>query len=149
VAWGLVLGTFASGLLDLLRLDPWGAMLSSLTLSGTPHIRNVEQAAKRLISVDAEISAEELHSKLDPESQIVLNQHNPPLWFPAKDIETPMFWIAGDADLAVNEPSQRKSALHYKADYAMVPGAAHNLMMEKSQRQSVRTIHEWLEKTVD
>ncbi|MEM7098407.1 MAG: alpha/beta hydrolase [Pseudomonadota bacterium] len=122
-------------------------MLSALTLSATPHIRNAEQAAKRLISADAEISAEDLHSKLDPESQIVLNQHNPPFWFPAKNLRTPMFWIAGDADNAVSESSQRKSAEHYKADYVTVPGAAHNLMMEKSQRQTIKTIHEWLEST--
>ena len=141
--------TFASGLMDLLRLDPWGAFLSGITLSANPHIRTAEQAAKRLISTGAEISPEELHQKLVPESQLVLNQHNPPLWFPARTINTPLLWIAGDSDKVVNEPSQRKSAEYYGAEYVVEAGAAHNLMMEKSQRQTIETIHHWLVSTLE
>ena len=74
--------TFASGLVDLMKLDPWGAILAAPTLSANPHIRSPEQAAKRLISADALISPAELDRQLDPESQLVLTQHNPPFWFP-------------------------------------------------------------------
>ena len=48
----------------------------------------------------------------------------------------------------INESSQRKSARDYGAEYVMLPGAAHNLMMEKSQRQTIHKIHSWLGKNL-
>ena len=141
--------TFASGLVDLLKLDPWGAVLSGLTLSATPHIRSPEQAAKRLISDDALMSPEALHAKLGPESQLVLNQHNPPFWSPARSVQTPLLWLAGDRDAAVNEPSQRRSAEHYGAEYLVVPDGSHNLMMERTEATTIESIIDWLGPRID
>jgi hypothetical protein len=44
----------------------------------------------------------------------------------------------------VGEAAQQHSAAYYEADYVVVPGAAHNLMMEKSHARTAETIHHWL-----
>ena len=51
---------------------------------------------------------------------------------------------AGAEDVLIAEPESRRSALHYRADYSVVPEAGHNLMMEKSYRETAETIHRWL-----
>jgi pimeloyl-ACP methyl ester carboxylesterase len=56
-------------------------------------------------------------------------QYNPPFWIPAKKVKTPLLWLAGEIDAVVGEAAQRRSADYYGADYFVVPGAAHNLMM--------------------
>ncbi|MCL4298425.1 MAG: alpha/beta fold hydrolase [Anaerolineae bacterium] len=139
--------TYAGGLLRFLRLDPVGVLLATLTAWATPYIRTPAQAAKKLISNDALYSPEELHARLGPESALVMMQHNPPLWFPAKTVKTPLLWLAGERDAVVGEAAQRRSAAYYGADYRVVPGAAaHNLMMEHNYRQTAAMIYDWLNK---
>lgn len=124
--------------------DPLGAILCILTLTSTPMARNPARAAEMFIHSDALYSPEELHARLGPESMWVLWQYNPLLWSPAKRTSIPLLWLAGAADTVISEPESRRSAAHYQAEYVAVPGAGHNLMMEKGYRETAEMIHKWL-----
>jgi pimeloyl-ACP methyl ester carboxylesterase len=126
------------------RLDPIGFLLCILTLTATPTVRTPQRAAKMFITEDAITSPEELHANLGPESLWVLLQYNPLLWSPAKQTNTPMLWLAGGSDTLMTETEERRSAAYYGADYVVVDGAGHNLMMERSYRQTAETIRDWL-----
>jgi pimeloyl-ACP methyl ester carboxylesterase len=126
------------------RLDPIGFLLCILTLTTTPIVRTPQRAARMFITEGALITPEELHAQLGPESLWVVLQYNPLLWSPAKHTGTPMLWLAGGSDVLISEPEERRSAAHYGADYMVVDSAGHNLMMERSYRQTAETIRDWL-----
>jgi pimeloyl-ACP methyl ester carboxylesterase len=126
------------------RLDPIGFLLCILTLTTTPIVRTPQRAAKIFITEGAIITPEGLQARLGPESLWVLLQYNPLLWSPPKHIRTPMLWLAGGSDALISEPEERRSAAHYGAEYVVVDGAGHNLMMEHSYRQTAETIRDWL-----
>ncbi|HEY72833.1 MAG TPA: alpha/beta fold hydrolase [Thermoflexia bacterium] len=130
--------------LKFAALDPAGFLLSTATLTTTPIVRNPRRAAAMFITEGALVSPEELHANLGPESLWVLLQYNPLLWSPAKHAQTPMLWLAGGADAVISEREQRRSAAHYGAEYIIVEREGHNLMMERSYRQTAQTIHDWL-----
>jgi pimeloyl-ACP methyl ester carboxylesterase len=134
----------AAGFFRLLRLDPLGCMMISPAWNASPLVRSPRSAARLLMSEHALLTPEELHARLGPESALVLFQHNPPFWQPPEDLQTPMLWLAGEADATFRERDQRRSALFYKSDYYLVEDAGHNLMMEQSYRQSAAFIHRWL-----
>ena len=140
-----VRGNFADGgILRWLRLDPLGVLLVSLSGSTWPYIRTPKHAARKLISAQAIYSPEELHTRLGPESAWVMMQHNPPFWHPAKQVSTPLLWLAGEIDAVIAVEAERRSAACYQADFVVVPQAAHNLMMEHNYRETAETIHRWL-----
>jgi pimeloyl-ACP methyl ester carboxylesterase len=125
-------------------LDPIGFLLCILSLTTTPNIRSPQRAARMFITKGAILTPEELHARLGPESLWVLLQYNPLLWSPVKRTGTPMLWLAGGSDVLISEPKQRRSAAYYGADYVVVDSAGHNLMMERSYRQTAETILDWL-----
>ena len=55
-----------------------------------------------------------------------------------------MLLLAGEKDAVLSVESLRKSAAHYKADFMVVPGSGHNIMMEKSYQETASTIDAWL-----
>jgi pimeloyl-ACP methyl ester carboxylesterase len=126
------------------RLDPIGFLLCILTLTTTPNIRTPQRAARMFITEGAILTPEELQARLGPESLWVLLQYNPLLWSPAQRTGTPMLWLAGGSDVLIIESEERHSAAHYGADYVVVDGAGHNLMMERNYRQTAETIRDWL-----
>jgi len=126
------------------RLDPIGFLLCILTLTTTPNVRTPQRAARMFITEGAIISPEELQARLGPESLWVLLQYNPLFWSPPKHIRTPMLWLAGGSDALISESEERRSAAHYGAEYVVVDGAGHNLMMERSYCQTAETIRDWL-----
>lgn len=128
--------------------DPAGFGLCTLNLTTAPLVRNPFRAAQMFISEGAALSPQELYERLGPESLWVLLQYNPPLWRPAARLKTPLLWLAGAADTLIAEEAEAKSARHYGAEYVVVPGAGHNLMMEKSWRETVQAVHNWLAKRV-
>jgi len=125
--------------------DPWLPLLSSLAWSATPWVRNPQRAAKLFITDGAIITPEELYDRLGPESQIVVLQHNPPFWAPPDDVRTPMLWLTGEKDAVISVQQATRSAEFYQADHIIVPEAGHNLMMEKSYRETAEKIRDWLE----
>jgi alpha-beta hydrolase superfamily lysophospholipase len=80
------------------------------------------------------------------ESALVMMQHNPPFWRPAENVKTPILLLAGEKDAVVPVEPLRKSAAHYNAEFRVIPGAGHNLMMEKSYQETAGQIHDWLVK---
>ncbi len=126
------------------RRDPLGTLLSGLTLTSTPAIRNPARAAEMFIHSGALCSPEELHARLGPESLLVLWQYNPLLWSPVEQTSIPLLWLAGAEDALISEPESRRSAAHYQAEYVAVLGAGHNLMMERNSQETAETIHKWL-----
>ena len=136
---------------NLLRLDPVGVLLYAATLSATPMVRNPRRAAACFITEGAIISPEELHARLGPESGWVLLQYQPPFWEPARPetISFPLLWLAAGADAVLPERVERPSAAYYGADYVVVEGAGHDLMLERSYAETARTIHDWLAARVE
>ncbi len=132
--------------LNHLRLDFVGAILSSLTLTATPNMRNPQVAARALLNPDSPVSPEALFAYLGPESLLVLLQHNPPFWTPPKQVRTPLLWISAGQDAFRPLRDPRGDAQAYGATYLSVSGAGHNLMMERSAEQTACAIHEWLVK---
>jgi alpha-beta hydrolase superfamily lysophospholipase len=87
-----------------------------------------------------------LFAKLGTESALVMMQHNPPFWHPAENVKTPMLLLAGEKDAVVPVEPLRKSAAHYNADFVVVPDSGHNLMMERSCKETAQQINDWLTK---
>lgn len=127
-------------------LDPIGVLLVFLTGSTSPFIRTPEHAARKLISPRSIYTPEELHTRLSPESALVMYQHNPPFWYPPNRVKTPLLWLAGEIDAVIGVEAERKSAAHYRADFFVVSEAAHNIMMEYNYRETAKKIHDWLSK---
>lgn len=132
--------------LRLQRLQPTFALEAFGSWDATPLVNTPERAARAFLSPHARITPETLHAQLGPESLLVLYQHNPPFWYPPSSVRTPLLWIAGGADALLPEPLQRRSAAYYHADYVVVPGAGHDIMLEDTYRETARAIHEWLVK---
>lgn len=124
--------------------DPWGTFLSGLTLTSTPAVRNPARAAEMFIHAGALYSPEELHARLGPESFLILAQYNPLFWSPAENTPIPLLWLAGVGDMLISEQEACRSARHYQAEYVAIPGAGHNLMMEKTSDEIAEIIHRWL-----
>lgn len=136
--------TFSDGMSLHAKRDFVGLMLTGLTLSTDPFIRNPEVTASMLISDGALYTKEELHERLVSESALVLNQHNPPFWKPKKNIKTPMLWLAAEKDAVISLKGAEKSAKHYNADFHIVKDTAHNIMMEKTYKESAEYVEKWL-----
>jgi pimeloyl-ACP methyl ester carboxylesterase len=133
----------ADGFPLFIGLDPIGCLLMSLQWSATPFIRTPEHAARALISEKALYAPDELHSRLGPESALVMMQHNPPFWSPAQNVSIPMLVLAGKKDAVVSLKGLQRTAEHYHADF-MIIDAAHNLMMEHNYRETAQSINQWL-----
>lgn len=131
-------------LFKIMAGDPIGIALMFVTWNASPWVRTTQAAASKLLSQEAVVSPEELQRQLVGESALVIFQHNPPFWKPAENIKTPMLLLAGEKDAVLSVDSLRKSAAHYKADFVVIPGAGHNLMMEKTYLQTVDQIDTWL-----
>ncbi len=138
-----LLGSFGR----VLKLDPVGGLLNQITLTANASVRNPARAAALLITEGALYTPAELHARLGPESALVMFQHNRPWWSPPQRTNTPLLWLAGEVDAPIAEPVERRSAAHYGAEYVVIPGAGHNLMMERSYQATAQTIHDWLERT--
>lgn len=136
--------TMLPSILKSFAIDLAGAMLSLLTLTTTPMVRDPLCAARLFLTPGAVVSPQELHAQLGPESVLVLLQYNPPFWKPAAQTHTPLLWLAGGGDILIRETAERHAARHYQAKYHLVPGEGHNLMMEKSYRETAAAVHEWL-----
>jgi alpha-beta hydrolase superfamily lysophospholipase len=67
-------------------------------------------------------------------------------WRPVDRVKTPLLWLAGEKDAVVTVEHERQSAAHYKADFEVIPGSAHNIMMEYNYRETAKLTHHWLEK---
>jgi len=136
-----------SGLL-FLKMDPLGCFLVSLAWNARPFVRSPKAAARALITQDAILSPEELFSKLGTESALVMMQHNPPFWHPAENVNTPILLLAAEKDAVLAVQSLQRTAKHYKADLIEIPNAGHNLMMEKSYKETAQKIDHWLTKLI-
>jgi len=130
--------------LEWMPRDPLGLVLALLTLTAAPGVRSAERAADLLITENALLTPAELHSRLGPESLWVLLQHQPPFWSPPLRTRTPLLWVAGTHDRATSEAHHRASATSYSADYVVLEGAGHNLMLDKKSPEAARAVHDWL-----
>lgn len=136
--------TWADGMTLHMKRDPLGFLLVGLTFSTTPLIRSAKWAASMLITEGGIYSPEELFARLCKESAIVLNQHNPPMWKPKRDLTTPTLWLAAERDAVVSLPGAQKSAEFYGADFLLIGDAGHNLMMERSYKETAFKLDAWL-----
>ncbi len=131
---------------DIVKLDPLGIAMMFYKFNADSWVRNPAAAASKLTSPSAVVSPEELQRQLNGESALVIFQHNPPFWKPAENVKTPMLVLAGERDAVVSVEGLRNTAAHYGADFVVIPGSGHNLMMEKSYRETAESIDQWLNK---
>ncbi len=127
-----------------LKLDPLGLALAGLDWSAAPFIRTPGRAARMLLSPKAIYSPAEFHSRLGPESLLIMFQHNPPYWLPPEAVQTPMLLLAGERDAVVPLEGLRRSAAHYHADFLVIKDAAHNIMMELNTADIAGIVQGWL-----
>jgi pimeloyl-ACP methyl ester carboxylesterase len=130
--------------LNIITSDPIGVAMMFYQFNADSWVRTPEMAAAKLLSKEAVVSPGELKRQLVGESSLVIFQHEPPFWKPVENVKTPMLVLAGEKDAVVSVDGLRKTAAHYKADLRIIPGAAHNLMMEKSYRETAESIDRWL-----
>jgi pimeloyl-ACP methyl ester carboxylesterase len=52
--------------------------------------------------------------------------------------------MGGEIDAVIAVEHERQSAAHYGADFRVIPGAAHNIMVEYNYRETAESIHNWL-----
>ncbi len=123
---------------------PMSVLLSFATFSASPAVRTPRIATEFFLTEGALLSPEEFHARLCPESLFVILQYLPPFWKPPFPTKTPILWLAGSRDVVTDEPIHRASAADYGADYIMVDGAGHDLMLEKSSHRTAEAIHRWL-----
>jgi pimeloyl-ACP methyl ester carboxylesterase len=124
--------------------DPIGMALMFVTWNANSWVRTPQVAASKLLSKEAVVSPEELQRQLVGESSLVIFQHNPPFWKPAENVKTPILLLAGERDAVLSVESLRKTAVHYQANFDVILGAGHNLMMERSYLKTVNAIDVWL-----
>jgi pimeloyl-ACP methyl ester carboxylesterase len=127
----------------LTMADPLGMLLSYLTRRAQ-QTRTPRSAAHALLSPDSIYTPEVFHARLSPESTIIWLQYTPFFWQAPDRVNTPMLVLAGECDRLVSVSALRKTAQHYRADFVLVDGAAHNIMMERTHQQTAQTIHDWL-----
>ncbi len=141
--WALYKGYMASGM-AIMKQDPLGCLMCILSFRAE-FTRTPFRAARALIGQGAAISPEELYAQLGSESLMVMMQHALP-WKVPENLTTPTLWLGGERDAVIPEFAARRSAGGYKADYQMIPGAAHNLMMEHNYRETAALIAQWLDR---
>ena len=144
-AWALYKG-FLPSWLAFVKLDPAGMLLSGLKFYAD-FVRTPENAAGALLSPQSVVTPASLYAQLCRESLLVMLQHALP-WSIPPNITTPILWLGGEHDAVIPEPASRRSAVGYGADYVMISGAAHNLMMEPNFRDIAQQIDHWLSSKV-
>jgi pimeloyl-ACP methyl ester carboxylesterase len=129
----------------MIAANPWMILWTSLRWQAV-YATTPEQWAKLLISPGASYTPQQLAARLGPESALVTYQHNWPHWSPplASELTLPRLWLAAENDATIAEAVSRRSAAHYGADYVMVPGVGHNLMMEHNAAETAQTVQTWL-----
>ncbi len=132
------------GLRPLLRRDPLSIPLMMASWDATPMMRDPFRAGQALLGPQSRITPEALFARLGPESAMILYQHNPPFWQPPSHINTPLLWIAAEADALLPERIQRESADYYGADYVVVEQSGHDVLYAPNQHLVAEKIHRWL-----
>lgn len=136
-----------STMLSLFRVSrryPLSALCSFMTLSAERVVETPRRVGELFITEGALVSPEELHARMCPDSLLIILQYQPPFWRPPLDTRTPILWLGGSHDAITYEQVHRASAADYGADYVMVEGAGHDLMLEKSSHQTAESIRQWL-----
>ncbi len=133
------------GVPNVLRLDASILLRMMIDWDARSFVRSPQAAARALLGPQAVVSPEDLYRRLGSESALVLFQHNPPFWSPPRQVSLPILWVAAQRDRLISESAQRKSARYYGADYALVPGAGHNLMMEARHADIAERIQRWFQ----
>ena len=144
-AWALYRGYMDSAM-TFFTGDPIGCIMTSVKYRAE-FVRSPWAAQRALTSKGDLYSPEELYKRLGPESALVMLQHATP-WEIPPGLNTPILLLSGEIDAVIPERAQKRAAEGYRADYVMVKGAAHNLMMEHNYRETANTIATWLEKHV-
>jgi len=135
--------TYGSSAPALIKRDPWAGFGLHFLFSTNGYIRNPKRIRESLLSDDSIRSAEELQPLFARGAWLAAIQHNPPLWSPPKNLETPLLWLAARDDAIVPEKNSKQSAKFYGAEFISIPGA-HNLMMEPNRFIMADAIHDWL-----
>jgi len=128
----------------LAKLDFIGLLTAFLTLHSGVFMRTPAHASAALLGPDPAVTPEWLHSRLNGESFIVMNQHTWPLWNAPHILKTPTLLLAGELDAVCPLVWEKRTAARYGSELVVVSGAGHNLMHEKSAPDTAQKIDVWL-----
>lgn len=128
------------------RKMPLRFLVATLTtnlrlLVGTP-----ELAAATLLTPGSLVSPDKLASQLQNESlqaslELVFSANRAP-----EQVKTPMLVIAAEKDGIFPVPEEEATARAYGAEYVMIQGQGHDLMIERDALLVAGKIREWIEK---
>ena len=60
-----------------------------------------------------------------------------------EQVKSPLLWLGAEKDALIAPSAAERSAAFYQADYTLVKGAGHDLMLEQSYRESAEMVHDW------
>ena len=129
-------------ILKLLRINPWLTLRAFL--SRDIRIPNPEVAQKLFLSADTKINLEQFFAQLVPDSMKVGTEMAFLIRAQPRKITTPVFVIAGENDACFSAMSEERLAKALGAKFLLLPGQAHNIMLEPAWRDAADKIDRWI-----
>jgi pimeloyl-ACP methyl ester carboxylesterase len=137
-------GTFGL-LLRLTKRHPWLVMQALTTGKSSPCVNTPERAREILFSATTpESHVVRYAARLGEESQRAINDgllFNPPR---PQRVTTPLLVLGGEDDGAFTTKEVRATARAYRTEAEILPGMAHNMMLEPGWITVAERIHTWL-----
>ena len=126
----------------LLRIDPWSSLKAALTLKIV--IPTPENARKLFLSPDTNIDLEEFFGQLCPDSVKASFEMVFKIRPRTEVINTPALVIAGEKDACFSVEEERRLAEALNAKFIVMPGQAHDLMLEPAWKDMADEIDRWI-----
>ena len=101
-------------------------------------------ARDMFLSADTEIDVQEFHGKLVAESMSVAVELSFLIKSKPEQVVSPTFVIAAENDACFSVGEQQRLAKALNARYELLPGIAHNIMIEPKWRETADMIDTWI-----
>jgi pimeloyl-ACP methyl ester carboxylesterase len=122
---------------------PLRFLAANLTLNLRSMVNTPALVRQYFITEGAALSPEELANRVTPESLRTALEVIPPL--DTSKNKTPLLVMAGEKDGIFMVQEQKRTAEAYRADFMLIPGKGHNLMIESNWQETAAKIRGWLE----
>jgi pimeloyl-ACP methyl ester carboxylesterase len=130
----------------LVRNHPWLFFKVNLTFSLYPFVATAEMAREMLFSADMTASdVEEYHAKLQDESYSCFLDMLAFAPIRPQRVTTPVLVVGAENDNVFYRRDIRKTGRAYHHKAVILPGASHDIMLDKNWRRAADVILAWLE----
>ena len=134
-------------ILRLLHKHPSAILKGLLTMNMYQWVATPELAQALFLNEGSDIDAIAFQQKLVRESILVGTQTMIPFARVNKNTAVPVLVVAGEKDNVFTVTEEKATAQKYNADFILIQGQAHNLMMESAWQSVADQIHEWIQTT--